>query len=147
MKRVVLLVVLLTIGIIAAFSIYKSSKVPNQPPLETPIVSGGEDTGVPVNIDVVIVDANKVKITGRARGSWFFEASFPVRVLDANGQELGRGAAQAQAEWMTTELVPFVANINFKSPATETGTLLMAKDNPSGLPENDQQFQFPIRFK
>src|SRR3989344_4244670 len=85
-------------------------------------------------------------VTGEARGYWYFEASFPVRVYDANGVELGVIPAQAQGDpisgevnWMTEEFVPFRAILEFKKPTTETGTLVLQKDNPSGLPENDSE--------
>ncbi len=87
------------------------------------------------------------KVTGQARGVWYFEASFPVRLLDANGKELARIPAQAQGEWMTENFVPFTAELNFSQPSTDTGTLILEKDNPSGLPQNSDQLSIPIRFK
>ncbi|RJQ32327.1 hypothetical protein C4572_01245 [Candidatus Parcubacteria bacterium] len=86
-------------------------------------------------------------VEGEARGFWFFEASFPVRVKDANGKELGVGIAQAQGEWMTEEFVPFNTVMEFAEPETETGTLILEKDNPSGLPENADEMHFPVRFR
>ena len=88
-----------------------------------------------------------IQVSGRARGLWFFEASFPVRVLDARGRELGVGIAQAQDEWMTTDFVPFVVSVNFTAAVTDTGILVLQKDNPSGLPENDDEISIPIRFR
>ncbi len=85
-------------------------------------------------------------VTGEARGTWYFEASFPVTVRDANDQVLGTGAAQAQGEWMTTEFVPFQTTASFNIPSTATGFLVLHKDNPSGLPENDAEVRIPIRF-
>src|SRR3989344_2708790 len=92
-------------------------------------------------------------VTGEARGYWYFEASFPVRVYDADGVELSVIPAQAQGDsvgdgvnWMTEEFVPFRAVLEFKKPTTETGTLVLQKDNPSGLPENDAELRIPIRF-
>ena len=85
-------------------------------------------------------------ITGEARGNWYFEASFPVKILDANGNVLGQHYAEAQDEWMTTEFVPFKSTLNFSTPTTPTGTLVLEKDNPSGLPENDAEVRVPIRF-
>ncbi|MBI1755388.1 PQQ-dependent sugar dehydrogenase [Candidatus Azambacteria bacterium] len=84
---------------------------------------------------------------GEARGNWFFEASFPVRLYDANGKELAAVPAQAQGEWMTTEFVPFQAQLEFQPPATDTGMLVLEKDNPSGLPEHDDQLVIPVRFR
>src|SRR3989338_2065297 len=36
-----------------------------------------------------------LSVSGEARGYWFFEASFPVRIFDGNGTELGVIPAQA----------------------------------------------------
>lgn len=85
-------------------------------------------------------------ITGQARGNWFFEATFPMQLLDENGQLLGQGIAQAQDKWMTEEFVPFTATLEFKTPMTKKGTLILKKDNPSGLPENDDELMVPVKF-
>lgn len=88
-------------------------------------------------------------VTGEAPGNWFFEASLPVKLLDASGQQLAVAPAQAQGDWMTTNYVPFQATLTFATSTVASstiGTLIIAKDNPSGLPENDQQMAIPIRF-
>jgi len=90
--------------------------------------------------------SNPVVIKGKARGNWYFEASFPARLIDANGQSLGTMPIQANGEWMTTEFVPFTATMDFISPSTKTGTLILKKDNPSGLPENDDELRIPVTF-
>lgn len=48
---------------------------------------------------------------------------------------------------MTTDLVPFKAEIKFNPTSSSQGTLVFEKDNPSGLPENAKQIEIPIRFK
>ncbi len=85
-------------------------------------------------------------VEGQARGTWFFEASFPIRIYDASGKELSVAVAQAQSEWMTTEFVPFKAELKFTSPQSGAGTLVLQKDNPSGLPEHDNSLTIPIIF-
>ena len=85
-------------------------------------------------------------VTGQARGPWYFEASFPVRLLDANGKVLAATTARAQSDWMTTDFVPFKATLTFDAPSTPTGTLVLANDNPSGLPANADSRSVPIRF-
>lgn len=92
------------------------------------------------------VIASPLRVTGEARGTWFFEASFPVRVVDANGTVLGTGIAQAQSEWMTDAYVPFVADVIFTNASTQTGEIVLQKDNPSGLPEHEDEFRLPIVF-
>jgi hypothetical protein len=90
--------------------------------------------------------SSPLEVIGSAPGGWFFEASLPVSLLDANGKQIAIAPAQAEGEWMTPKNVPFRTTLTFDLPTTATGTLIVAKDNPSGLPENDQQFLIPIRF-
>ena len=85
-------------------------------------------------------------IIGEARGNWFFEASFPLRILDEDGRELGEGFAEAEGDWMTTEFVPFRGMLIFMAPVTPTGTLILEKSNPSGLPEHYDEVRVPVRF-
>lgn len=85
-------------------------------------------------------------IKGQARGNWYFEASFPIKLIDANGRVLGSAIAQAQEDWMTTEFVPFIANLSFSLPSATTGSLIFEKDNPSGLPENAAELRVPVKL-
>lgn len=91
--------------------------------------------------------ASPLTVRGAARGNWYFEASFPVELVDAEGNRLAQVPAQAQGEWMTTEFVPFTATLTFTAPTSSTGTLLLHKDNPSGLPENEDVLRIPVRFR
>ena len=82
-----------------------------------------------------------------------FEASFPVILTNWDGLIIAEGYATAEDSWMTEDFVPFVATIEFVSPYQEgdedfmsRGTLILKKDNPSGLPENDDALELPILF-
>lgn len=86
-----------------------------------------------------------LQISGEAR-LWYFEGSFPVEILDANKKVLGVNYVQAEGEWMTTEFVPFKGTLSFDAGETVTGTLILRKDNPSGMRELDDSFSIPIRF-
>jgi len=84
-------------------------------------------------------------IEGRARGSWYFEASFPIKLL--SDKELAATVAQAQSDWMTEDFVPFKAVIDISFlPEAKEGILVFQKDNPSGLPENDKEVRVPVYF-
>lgn len=86
-------------------------------------------------------------VRGEAKGSWYFEASFPVRLVDEEGNELARATAQAQGDWMTEAFVPFAADFTSFDVGTATaGKLIFEKDNPSGLPENAESFEMPVQF-
>ncbi|OGF67289.1 hypothetical protein A3I27_02100 [Candidatus Giovannonibacteria bacterium RIFCSPLOWO2_02_FULL_43_11b] len=86
-------------------------------------------------------------IEGEARGTWYFEASFPISLVDANGKLLARTPAEAQGEWMTENFVPFKAGLKFDTPTTDTGFLILEKDNPSGLPEHADELKIPVKFR
>ena len=98
--------------------------------------------------------ASPLEISGRARGSWFFEGDFPITITDANGKELGTAIAQAQSNgsagspqgWMTEEFVPFTAQLDFAVPVSDQGTLTLEKNNPSGLTANNDQLIIPVKF-
>lgn len=86
-------------------------------------------------------------LTGEARGNWFFEASAPVELQDANGKKLAQGFITAQGEWMTTNFVPFTGTLTWT--ATSTGTTTAARvvfmnDNPSGLPSLQKSVVVPV---
>lgn len=106
--------------------------------------------------DLIVLDtihagsyiSSPVTITGKARGNWFFEASFPISIVNWDGLIIGQGIAQAQGEWMTENFVPFEAKITFdKATYKNNGAIILQKDNPSGLPENDDALEIPIFFK
>jgi hypothetical protein len=85
-------------------------------------------------------------IAGEARGQWYFEASFPVYLLNAAGDTIVATPAQAEGEWMTSNFVPFKATLTFTTPSAQHGTLILSKSNASGLPEHDDELRVPIRF-
>ena len=138
--------ILFTIGIpvliiVAAFVLFYKPSPPTLP------VSGGQAN----KIHVFAPPANAVVesplvVRGEARGSWYFEASFPVKLYDGNGILLAQTPAQAQSEWMTLDFVPFEARLFFVHPTTITGMLVLEKDNPSGLPENADFISIPVHF-
>jgi len=86
-------------------------------------------------------------IAGQARGYWFFEASFPVVLVDWDGLIIAQGIATAQDDWMTEDFVSFEVTLEFTKPEYKNnGALILQKDNPSGLPENDDALEIPIFF-
>ncbi len=89
---------------------------------------------------------NPMEITGKARGFWFFEASFPAKIIDANGTELAVFSIETTDEWMTTEFVNFSVMIPFATSTTATGKLILQKSNLSDLPENAAELVIPITF-
>lgn len=90
-------------------------------------------------------------IKGRARGSWFFEASFPIELYDKDGKLIGSAVAQAKTAnkdgWMTEEFIPFETKLVINNSTSSIGSLIFKKDNPSGLAENDDKLVVPVKLK
>lgn len=93
--------------------------------------------------------SSPVIIKGQARGSWFFEASFPVVLVDWDGKIIAEGTARTKSDWMTTDFIPYEATITFtvdKNAYSNKGAVILRKDNPSGLPTNDDSLEVPVFF-
>ncbi|WP_339647422.1 Gmad2 immunoglobulin-like domain-containing protein [uncultured Salegentibacter sp.] len=88
-----------------------------------------------------------IQISGEARGTWFFEAEAPVRLVDKNYITLAETSIKAKGEWMTNDFVPFSTELSFGNfPEDEKGYLIFEKANASGKPELDRKFTLPVRF-
>jgi len=89
----------------------------------------------------------KIAISGKAKGNWFFEASFPIQLQDPEGNILATGTASANGDWMTENFVPFSASLSFSIPTTTGyGIIIFKNDNPSGDPARDKTFEVPVSF-
>lgn len=115
--------------------------------------AGGADQAVAdrITVDAPVANArvtSPLTVSGQAQGSWFFEATFRVTLVDSNGAELASGNARAQGDSMTSDFVPFTARLEFVDlPSTATGTLVLSAANPSGLPANAAELRIPVRFQ
>lgn len=85
-----------------------------------------------------------LRILGEIPGNWSSEASFPVVLKDAQGNVIAQTPAQVLGDWMTTELVPFSLELTYTSTTTGNASLILQKDNPSGLAENDDSITIPV---
>lgn len=141
--RIIIAVVVLFIVVVAGATLIATPS-----PEPTP---NGDNTSEPfVSENVIVTDplpngavSQTFTVRGEARGSWFFEASFPLQVRDPDNNNVGGGVAMARDNWMTTEFVPFEGKViveNYSGPVR----LVLLKDNPSGLPENEDSVEFPI---
>ena len=104
------------------------------------------------------VISSPLTFRGQARGNWFFEADFPVVLVNWDGLIIAETHASAvldpsdpDATWMTEEFVTFEGTIEFSDPSwqedfSKSGVLIFQKDNPSGLPEHDDALEIPILF-
>ncbi len=88
-----------------------------------------------------------LRLEGRARGYWFFEADAPVVLLDENYRILAQTYITAIGDWMTEDWVDFRGELSFPHPQTKTGFLIFHKANPSGLKENITSDTIRVIFK
>ncbi len=138
---------LLSLAALALMAGCQRAVAPNEP-AEDPQAHMEEDPMI--RLDEPAANAlaqSPLEVRGEARGPWFFEGSFPIELRDANGKTLAQGPAQAQGEWMTEEFVPFSGQLAFGLPETATGELWLIKENPSGLPENEDHRVVPVKFR
>lgn len=165
MKKIsiILIILLALVGIWLGLRFLSDNEEPVACTMEAKLCSDGSYVGrVPPDCDFALCPkedliqvespqtndtiTSPLVIKGKARGFWFFEASFPIRLYDDNGELLTTAIAQAQDDWMTEEFVPFTAELKFENPKTEKGTLVLEKDNPSGLPENADELRMLVLF-
>lgn len=91
--------------------------------------------------------SSPLKISGEARGTWYFEGDFPIRLITDKGEELASGFATAQGEWMTEDFVPFESMLTFDTEKAKSGSLILIKDNPSDIRKYDDEITVPVKFK
>ena len=150
MKKILIPAAVIVLALIGWLAFFRSPKVP-----ALPSVISFKATYVNSSADLIAVDlpfpgavtGKTFSVMGKARGTWYFEASFPVEVLDKDGKMLAQTPAKAQGDWMTADFVPFKAELTVPSSYTGPATLVLKKDNPSGMPERDASVSIPITIE
>lgn len=149
MKFKVTIILIIAVLVLAVFIVWRLNYTAT--PIKTEVMGNEMEKYNLIRVqsprpgDVV---SSPLTIKGEARGTWYFEASFPISLWDADGNQVivEPSYIMTSADWMTSEFVPFEVNVTFTPPATPTGRLILHKDNPSGLPENDDSLVIPVRF-
>ena len=146
MRRAAIVIAAVLVVAAGAWLVVRALRPEAAPPVETDRIR----VEAPRPGDVV---ESPLVVRGQARGSWYFEADFPVVLVDWDGLIIADGIARAQDDWMTEDFVPFRAELSFESPYEQgdpdymqRGTLILQRANPSGLPENDAAVEVPLRF-
>lgn len=90
--------------------------------------------------------ASPIAIVGEVPGNWSFEAQFPVQLKDSGGSVMAQTSAHVLGNWQSDQLVPFSAQLTFTTAKSGNGTLVIQKDNPSGLTKNSDLVSIPVHF-
>ncbi len=85
-------------------------------------------------------------VQGEARGFWYFEATFPVKLIDEEDNMIWQHYAQAQGEWMTEDFVPFEVLVDADVSGFKKGFLILEKSNPSDLSEYADELRIPLNL-
>ena len=159
---ILILIILLGSAFLSAKSLIKPEKqepIKQEPTEDTP--PSDIQAHIDSKKDLIVLESPKplemisspITLTGKARGTWYFEASFPIILVDWDGLIIAEGYATALSDWMTEDFVPFQATLEFEKPALadttdfgKRGAIILKKDNPSGLPEYDDALEIPLRF-
>lgn len=86
-------------------------------------------------------------VVGFAPPGWFFEGVMPINLVDDHGRVIleTQATENSPGSWLTGNPVGFSATLTFSTLA-KSGKLILSKDNPSGLPENEMLYEFPVKF-
>lgn len=156
-RRFMILILVIAFGFMFWAITRDYNPVVQKPAEQNPVVLTpvkAEKAGIIV-VDSPTVDstvtASPLVIKGKAKGSWFFEATAPVSIVNWDGLIIGEGYIKVDEgyDWMTTEMVPFTGTISYDASqlgAYKYGWIIMKKDNPSGEPQFDDSLEFKIFF-
>lgn len=89
--------------------------------------------------------ASPLTVIGQIPGSWATEGDFVAVLKNSDGVQIAESVVTINGNWMTDDLVPFSTTIAYND--TGTGTLVLQKDNPSGLPVNDDQVAINVQLR
>lgn len=90
---------------------------------------------------------NPIYIKGKVKGNFFFEATFPVRIEDENGNIVKNSYIMTKENWMSEDFVSFETTINIDELKIKRGFIIFEKANPSGLKENKFLIKIPVYFE
>lgn len=163
MKNTLFIVSLIALLLFTTLAVWPKTDSENNQPTNDAITDNSSDSDV-VTPEIYYTNASEddiivsfplpgdtiispLTVSGKARGTWFFEASAPVVIVNWDGLIIGEGYIQTTSDWMTEDFVDFTGKITFTNPTYKNnGAIIIKNDNPSGLSENDKAVEIPIYF-
>ncbi|MGC9031537.1 MAG: Gmad2 immunoglobulin-like domain-containing protein [Minisyncoccia bacterium] len=106
-------------------------------------ISEGIQIENPTEIDKI---KNPLKITGKAKKDWFFEAEFKAELYDENDNFLGSTILTAKESQITENFIPFEGILNFSKPETSFGKLRFLSLNFSKISEKQKIYEIRVQF-
>lgn len=87
-----------------------------------------------------------LQIAGKVPGTWSFEASFPIELVDDKGKVLAKTTGNLAGNWMTDDQVVFTATISWDGSYNGPAKLVLKNDNPSGLLDKNDSVEIPLKI-
>ncbi len=144
-KKIVFVIGFLILLIPALLFLLPSKPLTQQKPAEV--------GSTPVDPEIIVdypkpndIVTSPLIVKGRARGTWYFEGQFPITLYYGVQNSFVNVNSFALGEWMTEDYVDFEVVINFPVPTENEGLLVLSKNNPSDLEENNASLRIPLRF-
>ena len=81
--------------------------------------------------------------SGAANNTWYFEASFPARLMAQDGTMIAEAPAIAASDWMAPGDVPFNVEMAFTVEEETHATLVLEEDRP-GEGAEPRQVRIPV---
>ena len=141
----------LSVGGVGIFFLSESAHPAPAHTVSAPAVTPSVPSDAPLSARVVLFSplpsssvSRSFDVSGQAPGQWFFEAQFPIQVRDGRGNVIGRTTGHTDGDWMSEGVIPFAAHVELGVSYHGKATLVLLKDNLSGLPERDDSVSIPI---
>lgn len=84
-------------------------------------------------------------LSGKMPREWFFENVFPYRI-EIEGVEVVRGLVQSHDDYTVKEMLTFSQELECIGKCLGNSEIILRRDNPSGLEENDDEYRIPVKF-
>jgi len=154
MKKIIVAFIVVIFAIILVARIFdwgESDSSSSNTLASTTIDANQNSTDTPIFVSYPIDNetvTSPIHITGTVTGNWFFEGSFPIELVNSDGDIIGTTTAHTSGDWATTSDIDFSADISYpQATTTDRAFLLLSNDNPSGDPFHLQEKFIPLMLR
>jgi hypothetical protein len=116
------------------------------PPAQNAIEATPSPAAEGVSVEAPAANArvsSPLTVTGTAPADWFFENQFPVRLLDAQDNEIAHAPAQPRINWTEPGPKSFDAELTFEVEV-ETSAMLVLEEDMPGEGVEPRQLRVPV---
>jgi hypothetical protein len=132
--------VLLSVAALALSACSQPSENADDPPPPAAIAADVATVATPA-ADARVT--SPLTVSGVAPAGWFFENSFPVRIIDAQGEEIAMAPATPRVNWTEPGDKEFDATLTF-SVSTETPATIVLQEDMPGEGARPRETRVPV---